>query len=123
VLGFVDDALESAAEANTKKSKDVDEKFAKAIKILSEYEASCRPKNPASKAGETVCERMKIAMARDKSTSTTLNKLREKILVREELSPSLHRVLTPIPSQLNQNRREPSSFFSTGLFLIGVPPS
>lgn len=74
VLEVVDNALGSAAE---KTPKDVDEKFKKAIAALSAYEKRRHSK-------ETVAKKMEDAGAKDKSSSTTLNRLKAKLLVREE---------------------------------------
>ena len=82
VLEVVDDALGSAA---AKTPKDVDEKFKKAIEALSAYEKRCHPRETVSKknvAKKTVAEKMAEAGAKDKSSSTTLNRLKEKLLVR-----------------------------------------
>ena len=73
VLEVVDNALSSAAE---KTPKDVDEKFKKAIAALSAYEKRRHSK-------ETVAKKMEDAETKDKSSSTTLNRLKAKLLVRE----------------------------------------
>lgn len=54
-------------------SKEVDEKFATAIEELGRYEERCHPGYHA----RSVCERMTAAKAKDKSTSTVLNVLKE----------------------------------------------
>ena len=74
VLEVVDDALGSAA---AKTSKDVDEKFKKATEALSAYEKRCCFR-------EIVAKRMVEAGAKDKSSSSTLSRLKEKLLVRED---------------------------------------
>lgn len=76
VSQVVDDALKSATEAERKTSKDADESFKRAIDALSDYEKKCFSK-------ETVSKRMAAAEAKDKSSSTVLNKLKEKLRVRE----------------------------------------
>lgn len=72
VLKAVDDALGSAAEVK-KSSKVVDEKFATAIEALGCYERLYHPGCHTT----TVCEKMAAAKAKDKSTSTVLNVLKE----------------------------------------------
>ena len=82
VLAVVDDALGSAAEAQKKTSnwEDVDEKVERAIQALKAYEKKYHPK-------EIVAKRMLEAEAKDKSSSTTLDRLKEILrVVREELS-------------------------------------
>ncbi len=80
VLALVDDALKSATKAVTKTSIEADEKFRKAVEILSDYEMECHPTVGVSNGGrvETVVERMVKAMENDNSTSTILDKLKEK---------------------------------------------
>lgn len=77
----VDDALSSAADAKTKTSKDVDQKFESAVEILSHYEMECHPKNqvPADGHFMTVLDRMGKAKKKDKSSSTILNVLKENL--------------------------------------------
>lgn len=76
MLQVVDNALGSAASAE-KAPKDVDEKFKKAIEALSAYEEKFHLR-------ETVAKKMAEAGAKDKSSSTTLNRLKERFFVREE---------------------------------------
>jgi hypothetical protein len=87
-LEFVDDALQSAAAAGTKSSREAGEKFRKAIETLSEYEMDCYIRQPVSDGdgGNTVNRRMEVARAKDKSSSTILNRLKESLRVREELT-------------------------------------
>ena len=82
VQEVVDDALDSAAEAQKKTSnwQDVDEKVERAIQALKSYEKKYHPK-------EIVAKRMGEAEAKDKPSSTTLDRLKEILrVVREELS-------------------------------------
>ena len=73
VLKVVDDALGSAAEVKKKSSKEVDEKFATAIEELGCYQKLYLPGCQT----KTVWEKMAAAKAKDKSTSTVLNVLKE----------------------------------------------
>jgi hypothetical protein len=100
VLELVDDALKSATEAETKKSKVADEKFSKAIELLKKYEEDYHPSYPS------VEERMKKAKADDKSSSTFLRRLMEKDPVRDQPSPFLRGILIPMFSQLSRRRRK-----------------
>ena len=75
MLQIVDNALGSAASAE-KAPKDVDEKFKKAIEALSAYEKKCHLR-------ETVAKKMAEAGAKDKSSSTTLSRLKERFFVSE----------------------------------------
>jgi hypothetical protein len=77
VSQVIDDALESATWARKKTSKEADDKFNNAIDSLTDYEKKCYSR-------ATVAERMAEAEAKDKSSSTILNKLRHKLRVREE---------------------------------------
>ena len=93
-LQAVDDALRSAADIMVKKtSKEVDEKFERAIEVLSHYETECHPNKPVSPDGRsmTVLERMETAKAKDKSSSTILNVLKEKLSLKVRLRLQLHR--------------------------------
>jgi len=92
-LQVADDALKSATKAEQKTSEDVDKRFEMAINALSEYERRQHSR-------ETVHKVMAEAKARDKSSVTVLDRLKEKFRVREELAPLLRRILIPIPSQL-----------------------
>jgi hypothetical protein len=78
VLQVVDDALYSAAEARKKTTKDADAKFKKATDALSAYEMRYHLR-------ETVTDTMAEAKAKDKSSSTILNKLKETLRVRKYL--------------------------------------
>ena len=60
----------------TKKTSEADKKVKKAIDALSAYEKKYH-------VNETVVRRMAPAKAKDKSASTTLKKLKEKLPVRE----------------------------------------
>ncbi|KAH9955998.1 hypothetical protein BC827DRAFT_1234259 [Russula dissimulans] len=70
-LQLVDDALKSAAEVEKKVSKEVDERFEKAIESLSDYEKQYHFK-------ETVTQTMAAAKAKDKSSLSAINTLKEK---------------------------------------------
>jgi hypothetical protein len=92
----------SATEAKTKTSKEADEKFRKAVAMMSDYETNwCHPKYRVSNNGraETVLERMEVAAMKDKSSSAILNRLKEETVhVREVLTPLLRCILIPISS-------------------------
>ena len=79
VVQVVDDALQSAAETRSKKSKEADEKFKKAINALGDYEKIWHSR-------ETVTEKMAAAEAKDKSSLTILNKMKGKLRVRKGLA-------------------------------------
>jgi hypothetical protein len=83
-LQAVDDALGSATEARKKSSNDADAKFKKAIDALSAYEKKYHFR-------ETVTQMMAEAEAKDKLSSTILNRLKETFRVREDLAPRLLR--------------------------------
>jgi hypothetical protein len=87
----VDAALESATKAETKTSKVVDEKFEKAINALSNYETDCHRRKPALDGSHTntVHERMDAAKGKDKSSSTTLNALKERSRTKVRLALTL----------------------------------
>ena len=78
VLKVVDDALNSATEAQRKTSKDADEAFKKAIDALRAYETKYCPY-------KTVAKRMEKAEEEDKSSLKLLNRLKQNFRVREEL--------------------------------------
>ena len=80
VLQVVDDALYSATDARKKTTKDADAKFKEAIDALSAYEKKYHFK-------DTVTYTMAEAVAKDRSSSTILKKLKEAFLVREDLAP------------------------------------
>ena len=75
-------ALKSAAEAGKRASNETDEKFRRAIKILSAYEMDGRPRPNQSK---TTQERMAAAKVYDKTSSRKLNRLKGNAPVREVL--------------------------------------
>ena len=74
VSQIVDDALKSAAEAQTKTSEKADEKFKNAIDALIGHETKCKKKKE-----ETVAESMAVAEAKDKYSTAILNKLKGKL--------------------------------------------
>ena len=78
MLQVIDDALRSATEAGKKTSKEADEKFKRAIYALSAYETKYHSR-------ESVTHVMAEAEAKDKSSSTGLEGLKEKFRVREYL--------------------------------------
>ena len=84
-MELVDDALHSAAEAGTKTSKEADEKFRMTIETLSDYEMDYHARRLTSDGddSDTVHRRMEVANAKDKSSSTILNRLKESLKVRE----------------------------------------
>jgi hypothetical protein len=96
-LELVDDALHSAAEAGTKTSKEADERFRRAIETLSDYEMDYDASRATSFGDDsnTVHRRMEVANAKDKSSSTILNRLKESLKVREDPAPLLCRILIP----------------------------
>jgi hypothetical protein len=73
VYQLVDDALQSAAGTQSKKSEEADNKFKMAVEALSRHE---KKKSPSR---ETVATTMEAAKARDKSSLTFLNKMKEKL--------------------------------------------
>jgi hypothetical protein len=81
VFKVVDDALESAAKTQNKKSKDVDDKFKKAIEALGNYEKKWHSK-------ETIVEKMADAV-KEKSSSTILNRMKEKLHLKKVASSDL----------------------------------
>jgi hypothetical protein len=86
VLQAVDDALKSATEVEKKTSSGADKAFENAVNVLTDYGRAYYPV-------EAVAERMKKAGEEDRSSLKVLNKLKEKFRVREELTPSLRRIL------------------------------
>jgi hypothetical protein len=94
VSQVVDDALKSAIGTKKKKSKRADDKFKKAIDMLRNHEKKCHSK-------EIVAKKMAAAEAKDKSSLTVRNRLKERLRVRQGLKRSLLRhVLILIPSRL-----------------------
>jgi hypothetical protein len=90
-LESVDEALESATKVEAKTSKVVDERFEKAINALIDYETDCHCNSAPSDGGRranSVRERMDAARAKDKSSSTTLNTLKEKSRMKVMVSPA-----------------------------------
>ncbi len=78
MLQVVDDALYSVTEERKKTSNDADPKIKKAIDALSAYEKKYHLR-------ETVTQRMAEAEAKDKSSSTILKRLKERLRVRKYL--------------------------------------
>jgi hypothetical protein len=115
VLQAVDDALKSAADAKKKASDGADEAFKSAVSMLKDYGRTHCP-------GEAVEKKMKEAEEEDKSSMKVLNRLKETFRVRDVLTSLLCRILTLIFSRSRRNRRRKSTFFSTTLFLIRIPP-
>jgi hypothetical protein len=112
-----------------KTSKEVDEKFESAIEVLSCYEMECHPKKPVSRDGGpmTVHERMMKAKTKDKSSSTILNGLKEKLSVKVRLAQMTlpYTVLTPIPRRPrmnNRNQQRSSSSFSSSPYQTRTQP-
>jgi hypothetical protein len=84
VLQVVDEALCSATEAQKGSSKEVDDKFKKAIDDLSDYENRYHW-HPGYRE-PTVAEKMKKAEEDDKSSLKFLNRLKENFRVGKELT-------------------------------------
>jgi len=124
--------LESATKAETKTSKVVDERFEKAINAMIDYEMDCHRKTAASDGGRranSVRERMDAAKAKDKSSSTTLNALKEKarMKVRVALADVTSAFCSlPVLSRSRmdgRNQRKSSISFSSSHFLTRPPSS
>jgi len=75
--------LESATKAKKKTSKVVDERFEKAINALIDYEMDYH------RDTGSVRERMDVAKAKDKTSSTILNALKEKLRMEVRVWPML----------------------------------
>jgi hypothetical protein len=131
VLELVDDALKSASEAGRKASRQVDEKFARAISALCDYEKDCYLKDRVSddRRGHTVRERMAAAGAKDKGALSALNVLKEK-LRSTKVRVALHWYMLPCPLLIpalsrpqmdGRNRRNSSHSFSSSHFLMTPP--
>jgi phosphate uptake regulator len=84
LLQAVDDALESAAKAKQKTSKEADEAFKNAVKTLTDYDPD---------KAVRVAERMEKAEDEDKFSLKVFNRLKETFRVRDELTPLPRRVL------------------------------
>jgi hypothetical protein len=122
-LKAVDDALGSAADVKKRPTKDVDEKFAKAIEVLGYYEKHHHPWHARS-----VSERLAAAKAKDKSTSTVLNVLKEMLGQKVRLAHILvlYSILIAFPRlpMINsQKQRRSSSSISSSPCLTRIPPS
>ena len=107
-LQAVDDALGSAIEVKTKTSRAVDEKFEKAIEVLSLYETEYPLQNPAPGGSDgralTVHERMTKAKTMDKSSSSISSVLKEKLYPEVRLP---HTTLRLFKTVLIPNSRQP----------------
>jgi hypothetical protein len=79
VFQAVDDALESAAKTRNKKSKEADDKFNEAIKVLGDYEKRWHSK-------QIVVTRMEEAEAKDKSSFEISNIMKEKLRIKKVIS-------------------------------------
>ena len=86
----VDDALKFAADAQNKKSKEADEKFEMAIDALDGYGKKWHPNENVAL---TVTKKMEEAKASDKSSSTILNKLKEKFVKKVTSATMLRHIL------------------------------
>jgi len=64
-----------------KASKEVDGKLEEAIDALCHYEMDCHPRDPVSgdSRDKAIRERMAAAKAKDQSSSSTLNALKERL--------------------------------------------
>ena len=72
----------------------------------------------------SIHERMAVAKAKDKSSSTILNTLKERFCVRKDLPRLYDRIILIVnSSQWKDNGREPSGFLSTSRFWMQAPPS
>ena len=103
-----DVALGAAAKVTFKASTEVDEKFERAIEVLSLYEQDYfLPRSRVSNdhSSRFVYKLMAAAKEKDNLPSILINSLKEKLKVREELSLFLDRILILTPSELNENRR------------------
>jgi hypothetical protein len=113
-LQLVDDALKSAAEVEKKVSKEVDERFEKAIESLSDYEKQYHFK-------ETVTQTMAAAKAKDKSSLSAINTLKEKSGMKVSVPRACASfALIPTPSRTRmdgQNRQQSSTSISSNPFL------
>ncbi|KAH9995276.1 hypothetical protein BJV77DRAFT_238691 [Russula vinacea] len=78
-LQAADDALKSASEAGTKTSIEAVDRFRWATEVLHHYEMKWHPRDPSCSKSLAVNERMAAAKAKDGSTSSTLNALKEKL--------------------------------------------
>ncbi|KAI0287771.1 hypothetical protein BC826DRAFT_738940 [Russula brevipes] len=81
-LQVVDEALKAASEVASKTSRDVDDKFDEAFRVLGSYEREFHSR-------ETIAERMAAAKAKDKSCSTTLKRVLKKLSLKatEDVPP------------------------------------
>jgi hypothetical protein len=118
-LKAVDDALGSAADVKKRPTKDVDEKFAKAIEVLGYYEKHHHPWHARS-----VSERLAAAKAKDKSTSTVLNVLKEmlgqKVRLAHILLYSILIAFPRLPMINSQKQRKSSSSISSSPCLTRI---
>ena len=78
----------------TKTSKVVEERFEKAINALIDYEMDCHRNTAASDGGRrantgSVYERMDAAKAKDKASSTILNRLKQMLGLQVKVWPML----------------------------------
>lgn len=80
-------------EVQKKTSKEADEKFKRAIDALCHYEKEYHFK-------PIIAQIIAEAEAKDRSSSTTLNKMKEKLRVREEFQATFAHILILIPSRL-----------------------
>lgn len=80
MLQVVDDALYSATEAGKKSTKKADAEFKKATDALNAYEKKYHPNQDPK-----VTQMMAGAKAKDKSSSTVLKRLKERLSVRRYL--------------------------------------
>jgi hypothetical protein len=111
VLQLVDDAIYAAADLRNKNrtSKEVDDKLERALEALGSYETDLSNNSRANIV--TVHERMKMAKAKDKSSSTTIFNLWKKM----KLSPKVRLVYTTSPhanakpQAMEDERSEPTT--------------
>ena len=91
-----DVALSAAAKVTFKTSTEVDEKFERALDVLSLYERDYfLPRGPVSNdhSSRFVHELMTAAKEKDKLSSILINSLKEKLQVREKVSLFSDRIL------------------------------
>jgi hypothetical protein len=105
-LEAADVALLAASKVTFMTSTEVDEKFERAIDLLSLYEQDLfLPRGPISNdhSSRFVHELMATAKEKDKLSSILINSLKDKLQVRKSFT-FLDRVLMLIPSELSENR-------------------
>jgi hypothetical protein len=103
-LEAADVALSAAAKVTFKTSAEVDEKFERALEALDHYERNYfLPRGSVSndRSARFVYGLMTAAKDKDKPSSLFINSLKEKLQVRDEVSPFPERILTQTPAPAN----------------------